>query len=64
VITPTKQPTDNLRFVIRGGGWGDIRAVWVRAAFRNGIAPAYRFATLGFRCAQRGCRQPLKGRDL
>ncbi|MCX6602483.1 MAG: hypothetical protein NTV52_02685 [Acidobacteria bacterium] len=58
---PTKLPTDNLYLVVRGGAWDDCFAAWVRAAARNAGAPAFRYDNLGFRCAQRGCIQPLKG---
>lgn len=57
---PTKPPTDNLPRVLRGGGWHIDRAVWVRAAFRGWFTRANRDASLGFRCAQRGARMPLK----
>ena len=57
-MTRTK-PTDNIFRVVRGGGWDDDDAAWVRAAYRYASAPAYRSYFLGFRCAQRGARQPL-----
>jgi formylglycine-generating enzyme required for sulfatase activity len=37
--------------VIRGGGWGG-RASYCRAAYRRGVAPAYRDNDLGFRLAR------------
>ncbi|WP_150526764.1 formylglycine-generating enzyme family protein [Roseibium sediminis] len=36
--------------VIRGGSWYDL-ARDVRAAYRNGFEPSYRYDDLGFRCA-------------
>ena len=57
--TPIK-PTDDLRRVFRGGSWGYSSATLVRAAFRLGSTPSFRDDNLGFRCAQRGARMPLK----
>ncbi len=36
------------RRILRGGSWGD-RATNCRAAYRNGVAPAYRLTNVGFR---------------
>lgn len=61
-MTSPKPPTDTLPRVRRGGAWHHNGAAWVRAAARVTIAPAHRSHYLGFRCAQRGCRQQvLKG---
>jgi sulfatase modifying factor 1 len=38
--------------VVRGGGWLDGVPSDVRAAFRFGFDPSYRFVSLGFRCAR------------
>lgn len=54
---PTRSKTDNIFRVRRGGGWGN--GAFVRAAFRYGSAPSFRNNDIGFRCAQRGARQPL-----
>lgn len=54
------QPTDKRRRVSRGGSWSVTSASVVRAAFRNDISPSYRDDNIGFRCAQRGARMPLK----
>ena len=59
--TPIKPPTDPRSRVFRGGAWLSDDAAWVRAAYRDTDAPADRYHNLGFRCAQRGCIQPLKG---
>ena len=59
---PTKQPKpDTTRRVFRGGSWYSTTASFVRAAYCNDITPLYRYGIIGFRCAQRGARQPLKG---
>ena len=55
------QPTDTFRRVIRGGSWGNSSATVVRAAFRDAYTPPRRNYGIGFRCAQRGARMPLKG---
>ena len=61
-MSRTKTPTDTLPRVFRGGSWYLSSASAVRAAFRNDGTPMYRDSSVGFRCAQRGCRQPvLKG---
>jgi formylglycine-generating enzyme required for sulfatase activity len=39
--------------VIRGGSWGDP-APLVRAAYRFGYRPGFRYVNLGFRCASSG----------
>lgn len=57
MTTPTKQPTDNLPRVYRGGAWRSLDAAGVRAAARFTSAPANRHNDLGFRCALRG-REP------
>ena len=55
---PTKpKPTDNLPRVYRGGSWDNNEPSWVRALSRNTYAVSNRDIGLGFRCAQRGCRQ-------
>jgi formylglycine-generating enzyme required for sulfatase activity len=59
VTTPIKTSTDNFPRVIRGGGWLSGDAARVRAAARFTRAPANRDDYLGFRCAQRGVRQPV-----
>ena len=53
------QPTDNFPRVHRGGSWSVASASGVRAAFRYGYTPTLRNDYFGFRCAQRGSRQPL-----
>jgi formylglycine-generating enzyme len=42
----------NARRVLRGGGWDDVNAAYVRAADRLRKVPAYRDAFVGFRCAR------------
>ena len=65
MTTPTKQPkppTDTLPRVYRAGSWYITTATYGRAAYRFGVTPLFRSDDFGFRCAQRGCRQPvLKG---
>ena len=65
MTTPTKQSkqsTDNLCRVYRGGSWNIASAAFVRAASRYAVTPLRRYYYFGFRTAQRGCRQPiLKG---
>lgn len=62
MTTPTKQPTDTLYRVFRGGGWFFTVPSMFRSAYRFGSSPAIRYINLGFRCAQTGCRQQvLKG---
>ena len=62
MTTRTKQPTDKLPRVYRGGGWSSTDPSMLRSADRDGFTPAIRYNFfLGFRCAQRGCKQPLKG---
>ena len=57
---PPKPPTDTFRRVLRGGGsWIITSASIVRAAYRIGNTPSYRYNYIGFRCAQRGCRQQI-----
>lgn len=63
VITP-KQSTDNLYRGFRGGAWDYSTAANVCAAYLFGSTPTLRDYLIGFRCAQRGCRQPLKGDAL
>jgi formylglycine-generating enzyme required for sulfatase activity len=58
--TPIKPPTDTFRRVFRGGTWNDSSATDVRAAYRGGVTPTFRYGIIGFRCAQRGARMPLK----
>ena len=61
-MTPrTKQPTDTLRRVFRGGSWNYSSASNVRAAYRGGNTPSVRSYIIGFRTVQSGARQPLKG---
>ena len=55
-----KPPTDNFPRVYRGGSWSDSSATFVRAAWRVVSTPTDRSDDVGFRCAQRGVRQPLK----
>ncbi len=38
--------------VLRGGGWFDNVASWLRAAFRGRYTPSLRNSFLGFRCAR------------
>jgi formylglycine-generating enzyme required for sulfatase activity len=38
--------------VIRGGGWDDHDARWVRSAARNKLAPKDWNLDIGFRCAR------------
>ena len=60
-MNPTKQPKpDYLYRVIHGGSWNNTTATLVRAAYRYGGTPTDRYNDFGFRCAQRGARQPLK----
>lgn len=61
MTTRTKQPTDKLPRVLRGGGWYFSDPSVFRSADRDWDTPADRGHNLGFRCAQRGCKQPLKG---
>lgn len=61
-MTPAIKPkTDNLYRVFRGGAWYGTSATNVRAAYRYDYAPMDRYNFIGFRCAQRGCRQILRG---
>ena len=48
-MKPTDTTADNLRRVIRGGGWYDNEPSWVRAASRLADVPAYRDDDFGFR---------------
>lgn len=57
-MTRTK-PTDNIFRVRRGGSWDNSSATIVRAAFRYDCTPTFRLSNIGFRCAQRGSRQPM-----
>ena len=57
---PINPPADNFPRVYRGGGWDGLVAAGVRAVYRFAGVPANRGNILGFRCAQRGVRQPLK----
>ena len=54
---PTKPPTDDRYRLYRGGSWDDSSAYDVRAVVPYGTTPTVRYLNLGFRCAQRGCRQ-------
>ena len=58
-VTRIKPKTDNFPRVIRGGGWFDSDAAEVRAADAAEVRAADRYNGLGFRCAQRGCRQQV-----
>ena len=63
MTNPTKQPkqsTDPRLRVYRGGSWDNSSATSVRAAYRNVNTSLIRVINIGFRCAQRGCRQILK----
>ena len=55
------KPTDNLRREFRGGSWYNSSATVVRGARLGGNAPSLRDDLVGFRTAQTGCRQILKG---
>ena len=55
----TTQPTDKRRRVYRGGSWYYTSASIVRATYRLDKTPLLRSDNLGFRCAQRGCRQQI-----
>ena len=57
--TPIK-PTDTLYRLSRGGSWYSTSATVVRAACRGDGSPSLRGDYVGFRCAQRGARMPLK----
>ena len=57
--TPIK-PTATFRRVARGGTWVSTSATFVSAASRLVVTPSSRYSNVGFRCAQRGCRQVLK----
>lgn len=61
MTTRTKQPNDNLPRVFRSGGWYYATITNVRAAIRGGNAPLLHDDGVGFRTAQTGCCQPLKG---
>jgi formylglycine-generating enzyme required for sulfatase activity len=54
-----KKPDNQLRVcrVIRGGGWYNSDAAWVRAAHRFVYAPSVRGSVAGFRTTLAG-RQP------
>ena len=58
-MTPPTKPTDTLPRVYRGGSWGVTSATIVRAAYRVVSTPTVRRNGIGFRCAQRGCRQQV-----
>ena len=58
MTSPTK-PTDTLPRVFRGGSWNSSSASLVRAACRFDFSPSIRNNYIGFRCAQRGCRQQV-----
>lgn len=45
--------------VFRGGARREKNASYVRAAYRYGDSPTLRVDYIGFRCAQRGCRQQI-----
>ena len=53
------QPTDTFRRVFRGGSWYYSSTTFVRAAYRGGNTRSDRHSDIGFRCAQRGCRQQI-----
>ena len=54
-------PTDNRPRVFRGGSWYSTSATYMRATYRLDKTPLLRSDNIGFRTAQCGCRQPLKG---
>jgi formylglycine-generating enzyme required for sulfatase activity len=58
-MTPPTKPTDTLPRVFRGGSWNFTTATNVRAAYRFDLTPTGRYYLIGFRCAQRGCRQQV-----
>ena len=58
-VTASKPKPDTLHRVVRGGGWDDSDPSVFRSADRGRNAPAVRDYSLGFRCAQRGARQPV-----
>jgi len=61
-MNPTSKPATDDRFrVVRGGSRYNPTAIYVRAASRFSYEPTDRYYNFGFRCAQRGARQPLKG---
>jgi formylglycine-generating enzyme required for sulfatase activity len=58
-VKPANPKTDNFPRVFRGGGWDCLVAAGFRAALRHTGAPADRYNSLGFRCAQRGAKMPV-----
>ena len=54
-------PTDNRLRIALGGSWGVSSSIFVRAAYIGGGTPTVPSKYFGFRTAQTGCRQPLKG---
>ena len=61
MTSPKTPKSDTLPRVVRGGTWDYPTASYMRAACRIDGTPSDRYISLGFRCAQRGCRMPLKG---
>ena len=45
-LTPTLKDDQ----IVRGGGWDNLSASWVRASIRFGYVPVDRHGDLGFRC--------------
>ena len=58
-----RKPADPPRRVLRGGTWEYPTASYMRAAYRDDYSPLFRYFFIGFRCAQRGCRQPVLKND-
>jgi len=63
VKSPAKKPAtaDNLPRRCPGGSWRDSSTTYMRAANPDDCTPSIRGGILGFRTAQHGCRQILKG---
>jgi formylglycine-generating enzyme required for sulfatase activity len=59
VTGPSKPTMDDPFRVIHGGSWAVSSASVVRAAYIGGGTPTVPSKYVGFRCAQRGARQPM-----